>query len=55
MILAKLKILSKQATITVPYKVDTGYDGNIMPFNIFKKYSLAPEKVDRQQQKLKSH
>ena len=37
MILAKLKTSSKQATMTVPFKVDTGSDGNIMPFNIFKK------------------
>ena len=36
-ILSKLKTSSKQATITVPYKVDMGCDGNIMPFNIFKK------------------
>ena len=37
MILAKLKTSTKQARIVVPYKVDTGCDGNIMPLNIFKK------------------
>ena len=36
-IIAKLETSSKQATMTFPYKVDTGCDGNIMPFNIFKK------------------
>ena len=38
-ILAKLKTLSKQATMMVPYKVDMGCDGNIMTFNIFKNIS----------------
>ena len=36
-ILAKLKTLSKQATIMVPYKVDTDCNGNIMLLNVFKK------------------
>ena len=36
-IIAKLKTSSKQATITVPFKVYTGCNGNIMPFNVFKK------------------
>ena len=36
-ILAKQKTSSKQATMMVPYKVDMGCDGNIMPFDIFKK------------------
>ena len=47
MIVAKLKTSCKQATITVPYKVDMGCDGNIMPFNIFKKLfpSTAEDKT----------
>ena len=36
-IAAKLKTSSKQGTMMVPCKVDMGCDGNIMPFNIFKK------------------
>ena len=39
--IAKLKTSSKQATIMVQYKVDTGCDGNIMPFNVFKKFFLT--------------
>ena len=31
--------------MTVPYKVNMGCGGNIMPFNIFKKYFLIPHKV----------
>ena len=37
MIVARIKTSSKQATTMVPYKVDTGSDGNKIPFNIFKK------------------
>ena len=36
-LLSKLKTSSKQATMTVPYKINMGCGGNIMPFNIFKK------------------
>ena len=36
-VIAHLKTSSNKATIMVPYKVDTGSDGNIMPFNIFTK------------------
>ena len=36
-ILAKLKTSSNKTTIMVPYKVDMGSDGNIMPFHIYKK------------------
>ena len=32
-----LKMSAGQNKIMVPYKVDTGSDGNIMPLNIFKK------------------
>ena len=45
MILANLKRSSKQATIMVPCKVDTGCDGSIIPCNIFKNYSLTPQKI----------
>ena len=45
-ILAKLKTSSTQATIMVLYKVDMGCDGNKMPFNVFKNYSLTPQKID---------
>ena len=46
MILSKLKTSSKQATITVPNKVDIGCDENIMPFNVFKTSSLTPQKIN---------
>ena len=36
-IIANLKTSSNKAAIMVPYKVDMGSDGNIMPFNIFTK------------------
>ena len=36
-IIADLKTSSNKATIVVPYKLDMGNDGSIMPFNIFTK------------------
>ena len=44
-IVTKLKTLSKQATVMVPYKFDMGLDGNIMPFNMFKNKFLVPQKI----------
>ena len=41
----KLKTSSKQATMRMPYKADMGCNSNIMPFNIFKNYFLAPQKI----------
>ena len=38
-IIANLKTSSNKATFMVPYNVDMGSDGNIMPFNIFTKLS----------------
>ena len=35
-IVAKLKISSNQISIIIPYKINTGSDGNIMPICIFK-------------------
>ena len=35
-IAANLNTSSSQATSVVPYKVDSGSNGNIMPFHIFK-------------------
>ena len=37
MIIGRLKTSSKQATMMVPYKVETGRDGNIIAFIIFRK------------------
>ena len=34
---ANLKTSSNQARITVPHKVDTGSNGNIMPLYLYKK------------------
>ena len=36
-VIPNLKTSSNKAMIMVPYKVDMGSDGNIMPFNIFTK------------------
>ena len=36
-IIANLKTSSNKVTIMVPYKVDMGSDGNIIPFQIFTK------------------
>ena len=36
-IIAKLKTSSNKAAIMVPYKVDMGSDGYVMPFNIVPK------------------
>ena len=34
---SKSKKLSSQVSIIIPYKVDTGSDGNIMPSHLYKK------------------
>ena len=39
-IIANLKASSNTVVITVPYKVDTGSNGNIMPFYMYKKLFL---------------
>ena len=36
-----LKTSAGQNSITVPYKIDTGCDGNLMPMHIFKKLFLG--------------
>ena len=36
-VIANLKTSSSKVIITVPYKVDTGSNGNIMPLSIYKK------------------
>ena len=41
-----LKMSASQNNIMVPYKVDTGSDGNIMPLHIFKK--LFPKITNEQ-------
>ena len=51
-IIANLKTSSNKATIVVPYKVDMGSDGNIMPFNIFTKLFLTQQQINWQQQKM---
>ena len=37
MLTAKLETCADDNKITIPYKIDTGRDGNIMPWYIFKK------------------
>ena len=35
--MANLKTMAGNNTITVPYKIDTGSKGNLMPLYIYKK------------------
>ena len=37
MLTAKLEMHASNNKITIPHKIDTGSDGNIMPWYIFKK------------------
>ena len=37
MLTAKLEMHASNNKLTVPYKIDTGSDGNVMPWYIFKK------------------
>ena len=39
-VIAKLQTSSKPSKIIVPYNIDTGCDGNIMPLNLLKKIFL---------------
>ena len=55
LIVEKLKTSSKQATMMVPYMVDMGCDGHILPFSIFKNYFLTPQKIHWWQQKIQPH
>ena len=41
MLTAKLDTHASNNKITIPYKIDTGSDGNIMPWYIFKKLFLG--------------
>ena len=34
---ANFKMLAGQSNILVPYKIDTGSNGNIMPLHVYKK------------------
>ena len=36
MLMAELEIHAGNNKLTAPYKIDTGSDGNIMPWHIFK-------------------
>ena len=48
-ITTNLRTLSNQASITVPYKVGMGSDGNIMPLHTNRKYFLGQQKNNWQQ------
>ena len=52
-ITANLKASPNKVVITVPYKVDTGSDGNIMPWHIYKKLFPRATKEDWWQQEIK--
>ena len=51
-IIANLKTSSNKTAIMVPYKVDTGSDGNIIPLNIFTKLFNVQQWISVQQQKM---
>ena len=46
MLTAKLETFADNNNMAIPYKIDTGSDGNIMPWYIFKK--LFPGVTDSQ-------
>ena len=43
-IMANLKTMAGNNTITVPYKIDTGSEGNLMPLYIYKKLFTQVQK-----------
>ena len=45
-ITANLKISSSKVSIIVPYTIDTGSDGNIMPLHLYK--TLFPRAIEEQ-------
>ena len=52
-ITANLKTSSNQVSILVPYKVDTGSDGNIMPLHLYKRLFPSATKNNWQQPKIR--
>ena len=44
LIQAKLEIQAGGNTMEIPYKIDTGSEGNIMPLFMFKNYSRILQK-----------
>ena len=48
-----LYTLSNQVRIIVPYKEDTGSNGNIMPLHIYKNYFLGQQKNNWWQEEIK--
>ena len=60
MLTAKLEMCTGNNKLTFPYKIDTGSDGNIMPWYIFKKLfpqitEDKPEKTIKKHIKLKTY
>ena len=53
-ITANLKMSSNKCAITVPYKVDTESNGNIMPFYSYKNYFLGQQLRSWLQQKMQN-
>ena len=49
MLTAKLEMCASDSKLTVLYKIDTGSDGNIMPWYIFKK--LFPKVMEAELKK----
>ena len=43
-IVAKLNASCRQNSTIVTYKIDTGIDGNIMPYHLFKSHFLGQQK-----------
>ena len=55
MLTAKLEMCTGDNIVTVPYKIDTGSDGKIMPWYIFKKLFLRVTEAKLKKRKLKKH
>ena len=54
-IIATLEIISSKISVIILFKVDTGSDGNIMPYHIFKIFPRASEEQLEANKKKKHH
>ena len=53
-ITANIKASSNKVSIIVPYKADTGSDGNIMPIYLYKTFFLGQQKNNWWQPKIRT-
>ena len=55
MLTVKLEMCAGDNELTVPYKIDTGSDGNIMPWYIFKKLFPRVTEAKLKRKNIKKH